>query len=348
MIRAIAVMLVVLGHCTLISSHYDQLSTYKYIPSYTPHSEALLRKYIYSFHMPLFFWISGFIHYYSTMECGKDFKLLNSINKKICRLLIPCFSTALFVLLPTVYLFGHHTKDVMQHLLGSILGFDITFHLWFLPTLFLIFLFFILSHKFIHNINWGFMCVALLLLHFSSNKFLLLKQPFYYAIYFYAGYINRKYKDYVDAFKSSYGFITFFLVHIILFSCSITDFLSIGQDEVSWAINSVINIFMAFSGIYYMYYLSKILSHYLRSCNIWKHIAAVDKASYVIYLFHVSIVYCILFLFAKAQATNSLLRITLGFSLGIILPYFIFHKLSQNTIFQFLFNGVYQKSNFKK
>jgi fucose 4-O-acetylase-like acetyltransferase len=74
MIRAIAVMLVVLGHCTLISSHYDQLSTYKYIPSYTPHSEALLRKYIYSFHMPLF---SGFQDSFIIIPLWNVEKILN-------------------------------------------------------------------------------------------------------------------------------------------------------------------------------------------------------------------------------------------------------------------------------
>ena len=76
--KAICIILVVIGH---------------YIPDNSPDWYVLMRTFIYSFHMPLFMFASGFIYMATRREEGYG----QFIWKKFKRLMVPYFSTSVIV-----------------------------------------------------------------------------------------------------------------------------------------------------------------------------------------------------------------------------------------------------------
>ena len=78
-VRAITIILVVIGH---------------YSPDNAPLWYNSLLKFIYSFHMPVFLFISGFIY----IATKKEESYLSFLFKKVKRLLIPYFSTSVIII----------------------------------------------------------------------------------------------------------------------------------------------------------------------------------------------------------------------------------------------------------
>ena len=85
-----------------------------------------------------------------------------------------------------------------------------------------------------------------------------------------------------------------------------------------------------------MYFISAMAVNDLKR-GYWQYIFAIDQASLVIYLFHVSVLYCVLFIFANVHGSIAIYRVMLAFLLGLIIPYAIYHLLSKSVILQFLF-----------
>ncbi|MBQ5976800.1 MAG: acyltransferase family protein [Oscillospiraceae bacterium] len=118
--KGIGILLVVLGHCPLV---------------YHP-----LKQWIYSFHMPLFFFIGGMVWNKASHE-KRGFFTWKFLMDKAKRLLIPCFLWALFYSLAVAVMNGRFSPKVIAYLLyGSQAGFQragsLT-SLWFLPCMFL-------------------------------------------------------------------------------------------------------------------------------------------------------------------------------------------------------------------
>ena len=134
-IRALAIFIVVLGHCIILYSPgwgiYDTTQVVPFL--------ATLKSIINIFQMPLFFSLSGYLFVFSH---AKKRGFLNLIKSKVRRLLLPYLSICLLYLIPLrtlIHYPGYQNKspeDVVSFLL---LGTDVG-HLWFLPTLFLVFL----------------------------------------------------------------------------------------------------------------------------------------------------------------------------------------------------------------
>ena len=140
--KVIAIILVVLGHIC---------------------SEGNIKTYIYSFHMPLFFIISGYLFNYSNVNSCKEF-----INKKIKVCLIPYLTFSIINILGYYLLSGLSFIVLRNNLLETIKFCGIG-ALWFLPALFIaesIFMFCKINiKKFIYSILifGGISCVTLLI-----------------------------------------------------------------------------------------------------------------------------------------------------------------------------------------
>ena len=107
--RVIAIVLVVLGHAT---RDINVPNLHMYGPTFTPYFEVALRKYIYSFHMPLFFWITGYVFFYSTFEHQNKINRIDELIKKAKRLLIPLYAASFLVYLPVILCFGHPNGSI--------------------------------------------------------------------------------------------------------------------------------------------------------------------------------------------------------------------------------------------
>jgi len=134
-IRALCIFIVVLGHSIILySSTWNLYSTEVSVPFLN-----LLKKCIDSIQMPLFFSLSGYLFVYTHK---KKRGLWNLLKNKALRLIVPYFSIGLVFMLPirlTIGYPGYQGASAGQLLCNFLLSSDVG-HLWFLPTLFVIFL----------------------------------------------------------------------------------------------------------------------------------------------------------------------------------------------------------------
>ena len=147
-IRVIAVILVVVGHCTFykITTDYGGIDFEPNKEIMTNISKIIFRilEYgsgiLYTFHMPLFFALSGALFKYS-MNRNQYKSLKELLAKKGKRLIIPFIIVTLVYSTPLKYISGYYSRSInifKDVSIGQILIQGNT-HLWFLPTLFCIF-----------------------------------------------------------------------------------------------------------------------------------------------------------------------------------------------------------------
>ena len=112
MMKFIGILLVVLGHST-----HMYTTGWVYEMKVESNFFSFLTKYIYSFHMPLFVFISGGIYYYLKIENDKYSDCIKFINKKIDRLLKPYIIIALLYYLPIRFLLGLENKNILKNII---------------------------------------------------------------------------------------------------------------------------------------------------------------------------------------------------------------------------------------
>lgn len=139
MVKCFTMILVIVGHC----SYYNIITLYGGISYSDPDNEVCLTakligaavSFIYSFHMPLFMFISGMCFSFGK---GKPVGFLSFAKKKAHRLLLPFILTTTFLSVPLKYVAGYWSgsENVVQDvLLGQYLAMGNT-HLWFVLALF--------------------------------------------------------------------------------------------------------------------------------------------------------------------------------------------------------------------
>lgn len=128
-IKVFTILLVILGHITRI---YSPNSSF-------PHEEhritSLMTYAIYSFHMPLYIFVSGCIYGIGCKK-GKYENASNLITKKFKRLIIPYLSFGILVLIPCLIFTQLTTKNYINYLFSELLVGNDVRHLWFLLSLF--------------------------------------------------------------------------------------------------------------------------------------------------------------------------------------------------------------------
>ena len=126
--KAIGIILVIIGHINYTGYNYQ------------------IKKYLYAFHMPLFFIIIGILEYYKKEKSSKE-NIKAKINDKINRIMIPYL---LWALIYCAFSF----KNLLYILYGSRNTLiNINSSLWFLPCYFLVTIFFMLYRKLFLNPN---------------------------------------------------------------------------------------------------------------------------------------------------------------------------------------------------
>lgn len=142
---SIGILLVILGH-----SHSSDWSTFEGTVL-----ESLI-DFIYTFHMPLFFFIAGFLFIDS-----KSFQYLGYttwIKKKAIKLLTPYITLSVLALIPKYY-FENHSMVTMEYLLEALLKprVGVWGHFWFIPVLLLCYILFGVWRQMITARNKGYM-----------------------------------------------------------------------------------------------------------------------------------------------------------------------------------------------
>ncbi len=329
-LRAFTIILVVLAHSTRGSS---APALYLYNPLHTPFLEVLLLQYVYSFHMPLFFWISGYVFYFSTAEKRDQVNPILELSKKIQRLIIPLYATAFIVFLPTVFFFGHPDGSLSYMCKKFLLGKDIG-HLWFLKSLFYIFIIIIPICNYTKKLNLLgsiVFCSGIMALSMSGIIFPRLLRD---LLFFLLGYFTRKYVTTLLKGNPLFYFSILFISHFSLFAAT-------KLDLIPGYFNLPLRFITPILGIYFMYFLTVHLSRLTLRKRIWSIVSLIDSSSYTIYLFHATFIYIILYTYSFAPSSNVLFRIIPSVLLGIVMPIVIHSMLSRIRYISFLFSIPY-------
>ena len=147
-LRAIAILTVVLGHSIILYSPSWGLVETDVECTFL----KVLKDFINCYQMQLYFFLSGFLMYQSMKkkQCFRSF-----IQNKVQRLVIPYFVFGLFWMYPIkkmLHLSSFEGLSFMQFLIQIVEG-NNTGHLWFLYTLFLIFVVSYIPNKFLGTVE---------------------------------------------------------------------------------------------------------------------------------------------------------------------------------------------------
>lgn len=274
LLKVFAILLVVLGHITILYSGDGSLG-------YLPQNKItnFITSAIYIFHMPLFVSLSGAI-YSIGYENGKYLHFIPFINNKIKRLIVPFIFVGVFFLAPTLVIFKM-TNMSFTECVGNILfccGSER--HLWYLPALFWIFIIVWVFTKSKIKVEIMFILsvlIAVICSLFLKFDFFALWNAIQYLPYFILGMLINNYKTIRNSLMLFVGVFIFFTTAIILWFSDIS------------LLDNICRILLPCSIVVMLVSVFRWLSRMINIRSvIW---ISILKYSFAIYLFHVMIIY---------------------------------------------------------
>jgi fucose 4-O-acetylase-like acetyltransferase len=197
-LKAVAIFLVVYGHCIQYAGNGK--NNFFQDPVFI---------FIYSFHMPLFMMISGWVFFYSFSR--KDF--IEIVVDRFKQLVVPVmFWTVTFSFFVGLVKYkGHFLGTIFKVSVG-----DIYNGFWFLTVLFVISLAFSGIVKMLSKFQFVFLIVFWIFLLFLPDGYYFSFVKFMYP-YFLLGYYSNKYKENLREIKYQVGLLSIVSMGILLF-----------------------------------------------------------------------------------------------------------------------------------
>lgn len=313
-LQSFGIILVVLGHSFPLTMEGVDM-----------HGYEVLNHIIYSFHMPLFMTISGFLF---AFHGGMKTTYLNFVKKKIVRLLFPYVSISTIGFLMKIITNRYAVNPIDISLFGYIKSLfyvskNVIVPMWFLPALFIIFLFAPLFYKAITSLSvikiasiTGILIIARLYNPTNIDLFSI-TNAIIYAIFFWIGCLMGFFKYNLDHILNK---ISVFILSISIFV--ILNYTNIDKIPI---MNHVLCSFLtSLAGIFSSFCLSK-LSVKLQ----FNPFSLIDGYSYQIYLLHTIVQSGINLIFTKILHLNFYISFISMFIFGIIFPIFITKIITQ-------------------
>ncbi|BBA28141.1 acyltransferase family protein [Prevotella melaninogenica] len=245
--------------------------------------ESPIVDWIYQFHVPLFFFVSGYL--FNVSVKGKQINPHIFLRHKAVRLLLPYFALSTLLFVPKVLLSQYMVRPIQanwsEYVLMLIYPYrNVNSSYWFLPTLFLLFVFAVVAILFFQRLKHRtsltvttllltLLALANISLPFSHDTLFNVVGVIHYAFYFALGY-----------FVSSFGLMRFldkrktsFLVFLFTFVVSIFA-LYVNKSPL-------MDLFLAMNGILMSVALARLYAKY--EFHFLNHLS---PSSYTIYLYH--------------------------------------------------------------
>lgn len=295
-IKVVGILLVVFAHVTRM--YTPQALIPNEVQSYFLQE---LTHVIYTFHMPLFVFVSGLTFGIAVLRDHRyqDFK--GFVWNKFKRLMIPYFVFAFCWVMPFMLLYGFKTNLKNFIINDILLSYDCR-HLWYVWMLFNVFiLFYILKKLFskLHLPVYSLLFVSIILyifqkvINISIFNCFQINSMLIYQLYFVIGYMVSYYRN-------------MFIRYMLIFLCAgflLADYLGPWKAPL-----------LALSGILFFYLIAP-LGKCLVNSKCFKLIA---KNVFGIYLFHPIIIY-ILFYYFSHCFINSFVFVFISFLVSLIL-----------------------------
>lgn len=336
--RVFGIILVLLAHSTHLYT-----TGWAYSSPYHSNFFNLLTWYIYSFHMPLFVFISGAVFNYTTSN-GEYENFHALIKKKALRLMVPYLFVGLLYMIPIRMVIAYYKGVSYKSLVIDFLTTIGSGHLWYLYVLFILTIIFWFLKPIIKEKNYRIILLMAIVLYFISPRLpiiFLVGATAHFFIYFYLGYLFQENEEKVlKCFQRvSYLMIIYvFIVQLIFF------FLMriLAEYQINLAITACLmlfEIFLAIIGIVLMYLIvNKIMSLSKNIFSFWP-LTAIKKYNMSIYLLHEPIIFAILSYLASINL-YSVLIVNICFWSTLGLSIFLSKLISKNFLVSFLFGSL--------
>ena len=284
--QVIAIILVFIGHSTRIFPKWAFF--YSPVRSDLMHNINII---IYSFHMALFVFISGFL--FANSFSSSNITISQYIKKRFKRLIIPFYLFGIFWNIP-IWKLGNVYPDftVIQKIKFIFLGMN-NGHLWFLAMLFCLTTIFLLIERLIlkkTNIFWGlliFIPVYFLNVH-GKNSYYQIFRVNLFITYFYIGYLCFYYRNIIIPFIEQ-NYLKISVILSIIWILLEAKLVYAGSLDKSFSlITAIVAILLIFS-------TAKLIENryenYLTNAKWFNFIAG---NSFLLYIFHEPIMFAIL------------------------------------------------------
>ncbi len=260
-LRGFAIIVVVFGHV------YGWLD----VMSISFEGDKVVPAFVFTFHMPLFFMMSGYVHGLKEhFQSGEQYKYY--FKKNVISIYIPClffsYLQAFLNLLMSFYLEGVNVPSVYDFLLIPFSGF---LNYWFLCELFLVKSVHLLLERYvkseyIHMLFWLIVFIVIKPFTFSEilPEFVIF---FTYGLYFHIGFVMRRYN--ILSERLSYGIILL----LIGTACFIVNYIY-GNKNVILQTGTALCLSLA---CFMIFYALRITNSFLVMCGLY---------SMVIYCIH--------------------------------------------------------------
>ena len=327
-LRTICIILLLLDHSfAIFSGAWPTPDKIDFIPTY-----YWLGKFFYSFMLPLWVFISGYL--WGLQIIGKqkipNFKSL--LLNKIRRLLLPCY------LFGGLYLIVTGRISSIFSLMGCFSYLSGVLHLWFLPMLFWIFILSFMLLKLKIRGKYLFfilLFVSLLSWHVMSLGIL---TATYYLFYFYMGFLCFKRKKSICKYNSTKNILclaSLFLIAFVL-SSSLEPLVSSAGLPISFKraqtefLSNLVRFPREFLGVILSYLL--ILKYINRIKKYMPIISFLAKRSFGIYLFHQFILMYMYYQFPYISLINIWILPFLAFFVTLLISLFAIFIFSKTRI----------------
>ena len=298
-VRLFATLFVVIGHSEYLSITTTYGGVSYALPTQISDSfysmaffiQHLLKSWVYGFHMPLFFMLSGAVFALKPLKSFECF-----LESKVKRLLVPYYVYGLIFMLPIKYV-GHFYNEeaIGKAYKGFLIGIE-SGHLWFFLSLFWSMLIFYIIVKFLQKFKLDKLYLILFLslfVSFASHYILFdfgeIKKGLYYILYFAIGYCFEKKRKKID-WKLNYIFFVFLLLLGL-------EILNIKYHLLQWHVA----VFMGCAFTFAMAYLCDKMFKNVSNSKIWD---LVTRNLFYVYIFHDPLNYLILRIFFSSGYLN--------------------------------------------
>lgn len=269
-IKIIITILVIVGHIARMYTNQGAINV---------QTESLLLakicNFIYGFHMPLYFFISGAIYHLCIYELEKYKDKIKYVKNKTKRLIIPYFIFGLFYVTPTMYLLNLTNDNLITYVLKNILFCQDSRHLWFLYYLFIYFMitYFILKNS--DKLNKLIPTTLILFLISIMNIPMISNYTLYY-MFFLLGFAIDKYFNKIQNFINTHKVISRTLLSILLFI-----YILLLNNNIHMTLINIVGTFLFFGIFILIPIQNNAIFNFIK------------KYSMGIYLFHPMIIYII-------------------------------------------------------
>ncbi len=311
-LRLIATVLVVIGHSRYIAMDATNGSVHYALPEFTNPAFysyiisffGLMVSYIYSFHMPLFFFLSGAVLRLKPLKAYDEF-----CKDKVKRLIVPYFAVGFLFMLPVKFFAGFYDNEGLHMAYRTFYNGSDSDHLWFLTALFWCMMLFAALKKICERFSVKsevfllFICACIQMsAELLPFDILALKQGLGYIGWFALGYSFEKLRKEKLSGYSNVTKIMLFLVTGILFVLNI----KVGIFE---------DIMNVICGCLFAYFTAEVCTIVFARFEKTGCYRVIMRNLFAIYLFHNPLEFVIL----KAFMTTTLLATAWGCYLYLFL-----------------------------